>query len=116
MIAAASTPVDRLDETHDPKRTSWVSSANRHDTDFPIQNLPMGIFSPSGEVPRAGIAIGDSILDVTAALHHGLFKDKAAEAAEAAGGETLNPLPPNYKWVPTAYHVAHPRSVRAAPT
>jgi fumarylacetoacetase len=35
----------RLDETHDPKRQSWVRSANGH-ADFPIQNLPVGIFSP----------------------------------------------------------------------
>jgi fumarylacetoacetase len=55
-----------LDETHQPSRTSWVASANGH-PDFPIQNLPLGVFSPPGGDPRIGVAIGDRILDVRAA-------------------------------------------------
>ena len=35
--------MNRLDETHDPARQSWVASANGH-ADFPIQNLPLGVF------------------------------------------------------------------------
>jgi fumarylacetoacetase len=54
-----------IDETHDPVRTSWVASANGH-PDFPIQNLPLGVFSPPGGTPRGGVAIGDFILDLTA--------------------------------------------------
>ncbi|MFC7541560.1 hypothetical protein ACFQU2_21750 [Siccirubricoccus deserti] len=54
-----------MDRTHDPKLTSFVASANGHD-DFPIQNLPFGIFSPPGGKPRGGVAIGDSILDLGA--------------------------------------------------
>ena len=44
----------QLDETHDPRRTSWVASANGH-ADFPIQNLPLGVFSSAGGIgtPRA---------------------------------------------------------------
>ena len=56
----------QLDETHDPGRESWVSGARGHG-DFPIQNLPFGVFSPPGEGPRAGVAIGEHILDLTAA-------------------------------------------------
>ena len=52
-----------LDETHDPKRTSWVATAQGH-RDFPLQNLPLGIFSIDGVAPRGGIAIGDSIFDL----------------------------------------------------
>ncbi len=55
-----------IDHTHDPKRVSWIASANGH-VDFPIQNLPFGIFSPAQDVPRAGVAIGDYILDLKAA-------------------------------------------------
>ena len=33
-----------LNETHNPALTSWVNSANQTNTDFPIQNLPFGIF------------------------------------------------------------------------
>jgi fumarylacetoacetase len=80
-----------LDETHDPERTSWVSSGNGH-ADFPIQNLPFGIFSPKGEAPRAGVAIGDMILDLRSAAAAGLFSGAAALAANAAVGLTLNPM------------------------
>src|SRR6516164_8801287 len=80
----------RLDETHDPKRQSWVTSANGH-TDFPIQNLPVGIFSPPGSVEkRGGIAIGDMILDLAAAAEAGLFSGAARDAAEAASSGSLN--------------------------
>jgi len=53
------------DETHDPARTSWVETARGH-ADFPIQNLPLGIFSEAKGRRRPGVAIGDYILDVTA--------------------------------------------------
>jgi len=71
------------------QRKSWVSSANDH-PDFPIQNLPLGIFSRPGQKPRGGVAIGDRILDLQAALEAGLFVGDAAVAAEAASREQLN--------------------------
>ena len=50
---------------------SWVESANEADTDFPLTNLPFGVFSRRGRDtrPRVGVAIGDSILDVTAGVN-----------------------------------------------
>jgi fumarylacetoacetase len=81
----------RLDETHDPARRSFVASADGH-PDFPLQNLPFGVFSRDGGEPRAGVAIGDKILDLRAAHQAGLFSGDAAVAAEAASGATLNPL------------------------
>jgi fumarylacetoacetase len=80
-----------IDDTHASDRTSWVASANGHAT-FPIQNLPFGVFSPPGGTARGGIAIGDSILDIGAALEAGLFTGAARDAAEAASGRSLNPL------------------------
>jgi fumarylacetoacetase len=80
------------DQTHDPKRRSWVATANRDGADFPIQNLPFGVFSPAGGVPRFGIAIGDSILDVGAISDAGLLTGAAAEAADTARGGALNAL------------------------
>jgi len=58
----------KLDETHDPGLKSWVESANEPGCDFPIQNLPFGIFKRknSKETPRGGVAIGDQILDLAA--------------------------------------------------
>jgi fumarylacetoacetase len=78
-----------LDHTHDPKLRSWVASANGH-SDFPIQNLPLGVFSPGHGDPRGGVAIGDQIFDLPAALQAGLFEGEAQAAAEAASGSTIN--------------------------
>ncbi|HTU45702.1 MAG TPA: fumarylacetoacetase [Bryobacteraceae bacterium] len=52
-----------IDETHDPELKSWVESANRPGCDFPIQNLPLGVFRSRAEgPPRLGVAIGDAIM------------------------------------------------------
>lgn len=58
----------RLDATHNPERSSWVESANDPLGDFPIQNLPFGVFRRKGaqEAPRGGVAIGDRIFDLAA--------------------------------------------------
>ncbi|HEY6703540.1 MAG TPA: fumarylacetoacetase [Xanthobacteraceae bacterium] len=80
-----------IDETHPAARRRWVASANEH-SDFPIQNLPLGVFAPPGGAARGGVAIGDEIFDLAAALELGLFDGLAAQAAEAASGATLNPL------------------------
>jgi len=54
-----------LDDTHDPSRRSFVDAANAPDADYPIQNLPLGIFSTEIDpVPRIGVAIGDRVLDL----------------------------------------------------
>ncbi len=81
-----------IDDTHDAALKSWVASANGH-ADFPIQNLPLGVFTPpEGGAPRGGVAIGDSILDLRAAIDEGQFSGNGLVAAEAASGPTLNPL------------------------
>lgn len=80
-----------IDETHDPKRQSWITSANGH-TDFPIQNLPLGVFSTGGGTPRGGIAIGDKVLDLNALADSRLLGGDAQTAAEAGSGDTLNAL------------------------
>jgi fumarylacetoacetase len=68
---------------------SWVASANGH-TDFPLQNLPLGVFSVNGSAPRSGVAIGEHILDLEAALDAGLFDGAARTAVEATRGGQLN--------------------------
>jgi fumarylacetoacetase len=52
------------DATNDPSLSSWVDTAQG--SDFPVQNLPLGIFSSDESVRRAGVAIGDFILDLSA--------------------------------------------------
>ncbi len=80
-----------LDHTHDPNARSWIASANSPDTDFPVQNLPFGVFRRRGsnEKPRVGVAIGDSILDVAACFKAGLLQ---SEAANACASDSLNAL------------------------
>ena len=82
-----------LNETHDPALTSWVESANDADTDFPVQNLPFGVYTdPDTGAGKVGIAIGDMILDVTAAREKGVIGGAADDAAGACAGDTLNDL------------------------
>ncbi|MFV0294458.1 MAG: fumarylacetoacetase [Paracoccus sp. (in: a-proteobacteria)] len=52
---------------------SWVAAANDPDCDFPVQNLPYGVFSTDGQAPRCGVAIGDLIVDLAACEAAGLL-------------------------------------------
>ena len=45
---------------------SWVATANSATTDFPLNNLPYGVFSLRGDEPRCGVAIGEMVLDMGA--------------------------------------------------
>ena len=53
---------------------SWVESANSADTQFPLNNLPYGVFTTNSLEPRCGVAIGDMILDMFAAEESGLIE------------------------------------------
>lgn len=76
-----------LDETHDATLESWVASANTIGADFPIQNLPFGVFRRKGmnEAFRIGVAIGDAIVDLPAA-------GRSSTALAAAIAATLGDL------------------------
>ncbi len=80
-----------IDHTHDPALRSWVPGADGH-ADFPIQNLPLGVFSPPRGAPRGGVAIGGHILDLAAVHDAGLYDGDAAAALAACRGTTLNEL------------------------
>ncbi len=77
-----------LDASHDPALRSWVASAREH-AEFPIQNLPFGVFSLNGDPARGGVAIGDEILDLAALAASGLCAD-IAEIVAAAAAPSLN--------------------------
>jgi len=153
-----------LDATHDPELKSWVESANDPASDFPIQNLPFGVFRCKGtkEKPRGGVAIGDQVFDLAALgietgptlnaiaatgrstwrrLRKQISKALSMRGYKKSYGKHLvptkraeffvpvaigdytdfyagihhatsigkllrpdNPLLPNYKWIPIAYH------------
>lgn len=84
-----------LNETHDPGLASWVDSAGEPGNDFPIQNLPFGVYRAEGAGPadgRVGVAIGDRIVDLLRLRRAGLLESDADAAARACAGPTLNPL------------------------
>ena len=79
------------DPSLNPALKSWVESANDPATDFPIQNLPLGVClrqdDTHGDGPRAAacVAIGDSLLDIDMLFHAG-----AITAADEAEEELLH--------------------------
>jgi fumarylacetoacetase len=84
-----------INETHNPQLRSWVASANVDGYDFPIQNLPFGVFRVPGNPHqfRVGVAIGDQMVDLTAAQAGGVFDTHGALAqagAQACNAPTLN--------------------------
>jgi fumarylacetoacetase len=82
-----------LDQTNDPGLRSWVASANDAASDFPIQNLPFGVFKRAGTDQRShiGVAIGDQIVDVAACADERVVAADAA-VADACREPILNSL------------------------
>lgn len=77
-------------KTQDPSLKSWVEvPAN---SDFPIQNLPFGIFSTDGKNTRVGVAIGDHVLDLSVLAEESFFDDVAIEDLSVFYEEVLNPF------------------------
>src|SRR5215469_5617529 len=70
---------------------SWVESANAPETDFPLENLPFGVFHHAHST-RIGIAIGDEVLDLRACATDGLLKPTGSEMVDACKADVLNPL------------------------
>src|ERR1044071_8426503 len=99
-----------LDETHDARLRSWVPSARTAETDFPLQNLPFGIFRRPRKVDyaRIGVAIGDQILDLRRAVAVGAREPPPPALHEAVQADALNPLmslgPPAARTLRAAIH------------
>ncbi len=81
-----------LNQTHDRLLRSWIESANDPDCDFPIQNLPLGVFRRRGssDPPRIGVAIGQSIFDAAGAVQANLLAGISPETACALCAPSLN--------------------------
>jgi fumarylacetoacetase len=80
-----------IDGTHDVGLTSWVDSANLPGADFPVQNLPFGVFTRKGAgSPRIGCAIGDQVLDLDACAARGLLTGMPDEVQAACRTSSLN--------------------------
>ncbi len=70
---------------------SWIASANDPTTDFPLANLPYGVFRHASST-RVGIAIGDQVLDLRACASEGLLEPLSADTVDACAANLLNPL------------------------
>ena len=83
-----------LDRTHDPAARSWLDAARRPDTDFPVQNLPFGVFRARHRSTAAnvGVAIGDQIVDLNRAVGKGLLGTLDNEVQTAVTAQSLGPL------------------------
>jgi fumarylacetoacetase len=82
-----------IDATHDARLRSFVESAQDPGTDFPIQNLPLGVFRPrGGGAPRLGCAIGSFVLDLPACVELGLLQGLPTGVLSAVGEGVLNGL------------------------
>ncbi len=88
-----ATITEKSENPCDPLLRSWVASANDGVTDFPIQNLPFGVFRDRhAQCVCIGVAIGDQVLDVHGIADEGLLAGLTTETAQACRQETLNRL------------------------
>ena len=62
---------------NDPKRKSWVDVPSG--SDFPIQNLPFGIFSAANNEKRIGVALGEKVIDLAGLSQLGYLTDLNVE-------------------------------------
>jgi fumarylacetoacetase len=74
---------------NNPQLTSWVEVPEN--SDFPIQNLPFGVFQTKQLTPRVGVAIGNKVLDLKSLLVLGYFENLPFEK-EDFDTDSLNKL------------------------
>jgi fumarylacetoacetase len=77
-------------KANDPSLTSWIEVSAG--SDFPIQNLPFGVFTTTGESPRVGVAIGDFIVDLKALHVLGYLENLPFDAGDFATSSLNNIL------------------------
>ncbi len=76
-------------KANDPTLKSWITVPEG--SDFPIQNLPFGIFKSTNLTPRVGVRIGDQVLDLKALFILGYLENLPFELSDFEA-EYLNPL------------------------
>jgi fumarylacetoacetase len=81
-----------MQDTENPQLSSWIESANDPTTDFPIQNLPLGVFTHGDGTPSIGIAIGDRILSLRRCADSGLLSPLGLEVVNACQAPSLDGL------------------------
>lgn len=77
-------------EPQDASLQSWLEIPEN--SDFPIQNLPFGIFSTNGKNKRVGVAIGEQVLDLTVLAEEGYFETVEIYDLSVFYEDVLNPF------------------------
>ena len=80
-----------LDETHDARRKSWVACRERSSGVSDPEPAARRVQPRGGDAPRGGIAIGDAILDLKAALDAGLFYGRRRQGGRRGGRRDAEP-------------------------
>jgi fumarylacetoacetase len=84
--------IPRPDSTHDPALRAWLDAANAEGTDFPIQNLPLGVIERERGEGRVAVAIGDRALDLRATADAGHLAGLPPALLAACRAPRLNDL------------------------
>ena len=72
---------------------SWIESAGDPDGDFPIENLPLGVFErDDAEAPRIGVPIGEQVLDLREAWENGFLGGLSGSLGRTLEASSLNDL------------------------
>lgn len=66
-------------KANNPTLTSWLAVAA--DSDFPIQNIPFGVFQTAEKSPRVATIIGDTVIDLVVLAEAGYFDNTGVDAA-----------------------------------
>lgn len=103
-----------IDHTHDQMAHSWVHSANAAETDFPLQNLPLGVFIQGNEPAHIGVRVGEEILDLARLSETGLA-DLEPREIEVLRKPTLNSMmslgrPTTHKLRHAVFDLLHART------
>lgn len=78
-----------MDKTTDPKLKSFIDV--HPESDFPIQNIPFGVFRPSKkDAPRVCTAIGDYVLDLSVLQKEGFFNQEVFKDKPVFSSASLN--------------------------
>ncbi|MEC8361177.1 MAG: fumarylacetoacetase, partial [Bacteroidota bacterium] len=73
----------------DATTTSWIEVPEGHD--FPLANLPFGIFSTASRSVRPGMRLGDHVIDLSA-LHAAGLLENLGLSTDVLSAPVLNPL------------------------
>ena len=76
-------------KANDPTLRTWVPIDA--ESEFPIQNIPFGIFKPENRInARAGTRIGDYVIDLAAIADKGYFREEGIESSKVFSSDNLN--------------------------